>query len=282
MKIGNTARQAVQLLAYNLALFREMVGAKLNTAARPMPALPASRRIGDVEFECDLEGYRGTAPMYFGSYALPLIHAMKKFLRPSDVFFDVGANIGYITAHAAALVGPRGQVHSFEPVPTYYARLRRLAELNPEYTIVANACAAGESNATAKIYVTHEAGQNTMVAGYKQDDEVREEQKIPVIRLDTYIQERAVGRIAMIKIDAEGSELPILLGLQHYLETTAHRPAIVCEIAPRAYPLIGKTLGDLSDWMKQFGYAAHSLMHHTASIDVTKVKQVQDVLLLAS
>src|SRR5690348_10959182 len=37
-------------------------------------------------------------------------------LRPGDVVFDVGANIGYLTLLACTLVGPNGHVHCFEPV----------------------------------------------------------------------------------------------------------------------------------------------------------------------
>ena len=64
--------------------------------------------------------YRGTAPMYYGSYAVPIVETMKRTLRPGDTFLDVGANIGYLSAIAAGLVGVTGQVHCFEPVPDYF------------------------------------------------------------------------------------------------------------------------------------------------------------------
>src|SRR5580692_3629744 len=119
MHLQTTASRAVTLLARNPALFCRVAIAKINTARR-MPPLPAVRRINNILFEYDLGDYRGTAPMYFGSYAPLVINAMKRYLRPGDTFFDVGANIGYLSAIAAGLVGRNGQVHSFEPVPVYF------------------------------------------------------------------------------------------------------------------------------------------------------------------
>jgi FkbM family methyltransferase len=281
MPVRATASRAATLLAKNPSLFCRIALAKLNTA-RPLPALPARKRIRDVVFEYDLPGYRGTAPMYFGSYALPVVHAMERILRPGDTFLDVGANIGYLSAIAAGLVGPKGQVHSFEPVPAYYARLYRLAEMNPDYRIHANCCAAGETPGTAKIYVTREAGQNTMVAGYKTAAEIVSTADVTVVRLDSYIGERHLSRVALIKIDAEGFELPILKGLRGYWESTGQRPPILCEIAPGAFPLMKRSLGDLADYILQFGYTARDLIDSSAPVDLKAIRNVEDVLFIAT
>ena len=40
------------------------------------------------------------------------------------VFVDAGANIGQYSLIASKLVGPRGQVHAFEPDPVTFQRLR--------------------------------------------------------------------------------------------------------------------------------------------------------------
>lgn len=280
MYLRATASRAAMLLAKNPGLFCRVMLSKINST-RPMPPLPARRRINNVEFEYDLNHYRGTAPMYFGSYAPLVIAAMKRHLRRGDVFLDVGANIGYLTAIAAGLVGVQGQVHAFEPVPAYFERLERLVELNPRHMIVANSLGAGEVSGSCPIYVTREPGQNTMVTAYKKAPEIESTLEVPVIRLDTYIAARRIARVALIKIDAEGFELPILLGLQGYLATTTHRPAIICEIAPRAYPLMRKKLSDLKQYMGTFKYSAYDLIDGATPLDVCAMKRVDDVLFLA-
>jgi FkbM family methyltransferase len=279
MHLGATASRAATLLVKRPALFSRVLFAKLNTKRR-MPPLPAWKRINGVVFEYDLDSYRGTAPMYFGSYALLVIEAMKRYLKPGDVFIDVGANIGYLSAIAAGLVRREGQVHCFEPVPAYFERLQRLAELNPAHRIVPNDCAAGERRELCRIYITREVGQNTMVPAYQPAIEITSSLEVPVVRLDSYIEQRGLGRVALIKIDAEGFEFPALKGLQGYFERTNHRPAIICEIAPRAYPLMGKRPTDLADYMSDYGYTACDLIDGSTPVDLSGIENVEDVLFL--
>lgn len=50
--------------------------------------------------------------------------ALAELLRPGDVFYDVGANVGYFTIIAARLVGPEGRVVAVEPQPEAVKRLQ--------------------------------------------------------------------------------------------------------------------------------------------------------------
>jgi FkbM family methyltransferase len=277
MFLRATASRATTLLAKNPSLFCRVLLAKLNTT-RSLPPLPAQKRIEDVVFEYDLGNYRGTAPMYFGSYGLLIVEAMKRLLKPGGVFVDVGANIGYLSAVAAGIVGKQGQVHCFEPVPTYFERLERLVELNPGHSITINSEAAGEAPGNCTIYVTREPGQNTMVPAYKSGPEIISTLNVPVVRLDSYFAERKINRISLVKIDAEGFELPVLRGLQHFLEGSKQRPAIICEIAPRAYALMGRTISELSDYMAAYGYAAYDLIDGKTPICLSSIQHVEDVL----
>jgi FkbM family methyltransferase len=278
--LRSTALRAATLLTKNPSLFCRVLLAKLNTT-RSLPPLPAQKRIEDVVFEYDLENYRGTAPMYFGSYGLLIVTAMKRLMKPGGVFVDVGANIGYLSAIAAGIVGKQGQVHCFEPVPTYFERLERLVELNPGHSITINRRAAGETTGDCTIYVTREPGQNTIVPGYKSGPEIISTLKVPVVRLDSYLAERKINRISLLKIDVEGFELPVLKGLKNFLEGSKQRPAIICEIAPRAYSLIGRTISELSDYMETYGYGAYDLIDGKTRIDIESIQHVEDVLFTA-
>lgn len=274
MHLRATARRTATLLRRNPRLFCRVAVGKLNSMRR-VPANARLTRINGVLFEC------GGAPEYFGSYAPLVTHTMRRLLKQGDVFFDVGANIGYLSAIAAGLVGTRGQVHAFEPVPQHFARLRRLAELNPDRMIVANACAAGEADSTNTIYLARAAGQSTLVTSYKTRNDIVGSQEIRTVRLDSYIDHARIDRIALIKIDVEGYELPVLKGLEGYFRRTGQRPPIICEIAPRAYPLLGRTLSELVRYMRDFGYSAFDLADGVTPVDVCSIDCVDDVLFLA-
>jgi FkbM family methyltransferase len=277
MNLTATASRATTLLTKNPGLFYRVLLAKLNTRRR-MPPLPARKRIDNIDFEFDLDMYPGTAPMYYGSYAVPIVEMMKRTLRPGDVFLDVGANIGYLSAIAAGLVGVTGQVHCFEPVPDYFRRVERLADLNPRYAIRANGSAVGEVAGNCTIYVTREPGQSTLVSDYKSEPEIVSTIEVPVIRLDSYLAQNGIERVRMIKIDAEGFELPILKGLDAFFQRSRCRPEIICEIAPRAYPLMGRNISELAEYMARQGYEARDLLDNTSPVRLTEVRQVIDVL----
>jgi len=280
MHLQAAATRAATLLSRNPALFCRVMLAKVNSA-RPMPRLPARKWIGGVRFECDLAADHATAPIYFGSYSLLVVNAMSNILKPGDVFVDVGANIGYLSAVAADLVGPAGQVHAFEPVPSHFEKLRRLAWLNPGYSILVNACAAGEVPERREINVTQEPGQSTFVPSYKPPSEIVFSLSVPVIRLDSYLAERKIQRVALIKIDVEGFELAVLRGLKGYIDSSTDRPALLCEIAPRAYPLLGRDISELQAFLGSYGYRAYDVADGRTRVDITKLHHVDDVLFLA-
>jgi hypothetical protein len=95
------------------------------------------------------------------------------------------------------------------------------------------------------------------------------------------LAERNINRISLVKIDAEGYELPILKGLRGFFDRSKQRPAIICEIAPRAYPLLGRTISELSDYMSSYGYGAYDLIDGTTPVNLSAVEHVEDVLFIA-
>jgi len=52
------------------------------------------------------------------------------FLRPGDVFVDVGANIGLFSVTAANRVGDTGKVYAFEPAAKTFHRLSENININ--------------------------------------------------------------------------------------------------------------------------------------------------------
>ncbi len=238
---------------------------------------------GRVAFEFDHALDPAIAGMRQGVYEVWTLRALRAFLAPGDTFVDAGANIGYLSAYAASLVGPGGQVHSFEPVPQYYARLKRVVELNPAYAVHVNNCALGDRDTTASIAVTslRNIGWNTMVQGFMSDETA---QVIPVHvrRLDAYLAENGVDRVAVIKIDVEGFELPVLRGLENYLRQTppAERPVLLIEVAPKAYPLLHVSVRQLEELLAAYEYSIRLLDDPCRPASLTTLEETTNVLCL--
>ena len=249
-----------------------------------LPKHPARRAIDGVTFEFDLALDPAVKKMYFDCYEDATVDCIRRILRPGDVFVDVGANIGYITARGAGRVGPSGEVHSFEPVPAYRARLQRLVELNPAHRIRVNECALSDSAGTVEIRVSQRRniGFNTMVPGFMAESTPRETVTVPTRRLDDYIREaRIAERVALIKIDVEGAESLVLKGLTGFFEDGPRRPPILCEIAPAAYRHLPTSLEDLETFLGAHGYRPCDLTPDANPVSLSSLTATTDVLFRA-
>jgi FkbM family methyltransferase len=243
------------------------------------------KEINGVKYEFDFNiNSQYIKKIYFNTYRVDLIDIMNQKLENGDIFLDVGANIGYISAIGAGLVGKSGQVHSFEPIPECSSYLEKMKALNPEYNIFVNSCACGDKKGFTNIDVSaSDIRLNTMVPNFLGKNNIKENISVPVCRLDDYIRENSLRNITFIKIDTEGFELKVLKGLQKYFENTRSidRPPIFCEIVPTVYPLLRLSLESLSNYMERYSYHAFDCRDICKKVDITKLEKATYVLFLS-
>jgi FkbM family methyltransferase len=148
-----------------------------------------------------------------GLYEPKLTDIFRKYIEPSDVILDVGANFGWY----ATLFGKRarsGAVYSYEPVPDTFAALCRNIELNDLSSIVtAHAVCVGKENGEITFIRTENSGLGHVATV---EDVAAEQFKIPLVTLDGHA-DKWRGRIALIKIHVEGFELEVLGGAENLL-----------------------------------------------------------------
>jgi FkbM family methyltransferase len=238
------------------------------------------KEIQGVLFEFNFDYDPAIKEMYACTYEVTTIELMRTFLSRGGIFIDVGANIGYLSAVALGLVGKTGSVHAFEPVPEYFQHLENFRVLNRDYNLVINQCALGEKHGRTSIDITRlpNIGYNTVVPRLMGNEFRKKTIRIVMNRLDSYIAAHGLTNIALIKVDTEGYEFPILKGLSGYFENTSCRPPIICEINPRAYPLLGHTIAELSKYMDKWNYRACSVFNTQAEVDITKLKETSNVV----
>jgi FkbM family methyltransferase len=285
--------QGLKLLFLNPKLFLKYLSAYFKEkliyekAAKPKDSIV--KRNG-VLFELDFDylGFQDRAPkqMYFGYYQIDLVEYMRKILKPGDVFIDVGANVGYLTVVAAGLVGRQGQVHSFEPIPSYFHCLQRQAKINPQFKIVVNNLALGEKEGLIKMDFAkppHSGGSSLVnnFLNYINKDIKTEDIQVKTKRLDDYLEENNLNNIALIKIDVEGVEFSVLKGLEKFFQKSKQRPLIICEITPAAYQFLGTSREELIKYMQGFGYQPRSLTNDRIKADITKFINGTDVVFKA-
>lgn len=152
-----------------------------------------------------------TGNWYCGLHEVDEMGFALHMLRPEDLFFDVGANIGSYSVLAAGGVGAR--VVSVEPVPATFRRLATNITFNQlNDRVELNCC--GLSAETGELSFT--AGLDTMnrIALPGETDVIT----VPVRRLD----DLSKGRVPRVmKIDVEGHEAFVLAGGRRMLDDRA-------------------------------------------------------------
>lgn len=162
-----------------------------------------------------------------GTYEQPLQDVVAAELGPGDVFYDIGANIGFFSLIAARRVGAQGHVYAFEPVPSNAAVIARHAELNGFATIEVFNKAVGAQTGRAELRLAHHIG-GAVLASAGEPPDPRGRIAVDIVALDDFIKQRNLQPPKLVKIDVEGAELDVLRGMRQTLN--ADRPKVVYEI----------------------------------------------------
>ena len=237
--------------------------------------------VNGIVFNIDLKLDSAMKDMYYGTYQAEVISVLKKYLHPGDVFIDIGANVGYVSTFALGCVGKNGEVHSFEPVPKYFERLKYVKDKNAGHHIFINNVALGEKEKLENIAVTNLAniGWNTLVPGFMPKDTIGESVEVKVSTLDKYLSLNKIDNVRLIKIDVEGYEFPVLKGAQQYFQKTKRLPILLVEVAPSAYPNLKLSLSELGELMASFGYTAYGI-DFKEKINIAALVDTTDVVFL--
>lgn len=167
--------------------------------------------------------------MLDGYWEMWLTQFVARLIEPGMHVVDVGANFGYYSLLMADLVGRTGHLFAVEPNPAAVAMLARTLELNgfsKRSTIVAAAAGAGEG--MGRLLVPDGEPKNAMLVGDCALQDGAISVAVPVRRLDLLLAD--APRVDFLKIDAEGAEEDVIVGLSETIERW--RPRMVLEFNP--------------------------------------------------
>lgn len=138
---------------------------------------------------------------------------------------DVGADLGYYTLLCANSVGEEGEVIAFEPIPWARERLLMNIELNGFKNIRVYDFALNDVSGEA---VMPEPGKDSRIVLNNEDGvPTSNSLRVKLEKYDDYFKNQQ-RKIDLIKIDTEGAELNILLGMQNMIQKDS--PSILVEI----------------------------------------------------
>ena len=142
------------------------------------------------------------------------------FPKKGDVVFDCGACVGEISTIIAGLVGEKGEVHTFDPIPLHSKFIKHHSEINSRITHVFKINEfAVDSESKA-----NDNGALTDVDSISPGGLVIN--KFNSISLDDYADQNNLARLDYIKMDIEGYEINALKGAKIVISKFKPRLAI--------------------------------------------------------
>jgi len=181
-------------------------------------------------------------------------------LGEGDIFFDIGANIGYFSLIASRRVGTTGRIYSFEPSPREYIRLLKNLEINHVSNVIPYNLALSDRLEESSFYLAeYHTGLNVLKS---QDDSPKSESlagreiQVPTIRGDSLLDIPFLKNISArmaAKIDVEGAELLVLKGFHDLLQLPTLETVVV-EITPNFLAKFNSTETQIYDLMSQYGF----------------------------
>lgn len=163
---------------------------------------------------------------------------------PGAWVLDIGANIGHYTVRLSELVGEHGRVISFEPVPATFELLAANVALIRRHNVTLINAAASDSTRIAAMNIPRfeDSGLDNFYTAHLSTQPA--ELNVLCIAVDSLAPSQPIG---LVKIDAEGHELPALRGMKRLLERD--HPTLIVE----------DSSSEIAEFLAGFGYSSEQL-----------------------
>lgn len=174
---------------------------------------------------------------------------IQSWLKPGMVVVDVGAHVGYYSLLFAQLVGQDGQVFAFEPIPAVNRCLEQNIILNGFTNVTAFAIALLDVDGTMPIGPKGKLVQTYIPAT-----------KAPIIETRAFDRWReiwGIDAVDLIKIDVEGAEMNVLLGMEKYIQD--FKPALLVEVHPQGVGDFGFSPSIFLEFLSDRCYRAQAI-----------------------
>ncbi len=148
---------------------------------------------------------------------------LEEWVSTGDWVLDIGANVGQYTARLSGIVGSKGRVIAFEPVPRTFELLAANAvQFSNQNVTLINAAASDTVTTSGVSIPKFDTGLDNYYMANLTDCPT--ELSILCLAIDTLNFPR---RISLAKIDVEGHELSTLRGMEQLLRRD--KPVLIVE-----------------------------------------------------
>jgi FkbM family methyltransferase len=175
-----------------------------------------------------------------------LLELARETVKPQDVVWDIGGNVGMFAFAAAAFAGRGGLVYAFEPDLLLVQLMRRsAAELPAGHARVhAVPIAISDAVGVTEFHIAKRRAANSLLLDASNvTGGFVETQDVPVFTIDALLGRLPSPRV--VKIDVEAAENLVLKGAERLVREV--KPVLIVETTER-------NVEWNSQWLAGFGY----------------------------
>lgn len=188
-----------------------------------------------------------------GIFEAPESELVSRLVRLGDTCIDAGSHIGYYTCLLARLVGPTGNVYAFDANPQACETATHNLSLNGLTCAEVVQTALSDHEGTLPFHISID--EQTGLSSVGSIPTSKQSIQVPCERLDTFLRNREVEHIRLLKIDVEGSEETVLRGLGRFLTSHA-TDFILVELYDERLQVMNTCTERVKEILQNAGYRA--------------------------
>lgn len=163
-----------------------------------------------------------TGNIYTGLHEFSDMGFLLHFLRKGDLFFDIGANVGSYTVLASGCIGTR--TVAFEPLPSTFNWLQKNIDVNNLDTLV-KALQVGVGSSKGILHFTNGFDTGNHVVLDLENKKAGDFLEVSVVDFDSIAFTEGIP--VLVKIDVEGFETEVLMGMSESLQSEELKAIII-------------------------------------------------------
>jgi FkbM family methyltransferase len=176
---------------------------------------------------------------------------IRQVLEPGEVFWDIGANIGFFSLVAASVLNNTGRVAAFEPGELTFESLTKNIEINVFKNIDAFKLAVTDREGEATLYSSRDRADG-LANIYAPKEGQTQSQSCRTVFLDKFSPEMELKAPHFIKMDVEGAELAALQGAEEVIRRA--QPLLLIEMKAENLQMAGTDKAQIPQLLAPYGY----------------------------
>ena len=220
------------------------------------------RDLGGAAFVCDVRDSIAREAFFTGRYEPQETLIFKRLVDPGSVVVDVGANWGYFTLLAAERAGRNGRVFALEPNPALFERLHANVVQNGFGNVTCLAVAAADQRGEMPFIDGGSIG-NSGLSRFA-PAAAPPDFFASTVALDAVLDDAAIERVRLVKIDVEGAESRVLAGMQRGIARRRYEHVLL-EFHPWAFERPQAVFERCVEGLRSAGYSGRFIDHTPAT-----------------